>query len=95
MSTAPCIIVNIAYYLREFYWQDHLSRGTQLIETSGHRLGQINALSVIHYADVEFGLPSRLTASVYQGGGDILDIERSVELGGSFLAKGVLSCQAS
>ncbi|MCT9368170.1 AAA family ATPase [Acinetobacter baumannii] len=76
-------------YLRELYWQD-LSRGTQLIETSGHRLGQINALSVIHYADVEFGLPSRLTASVYQGGGDILDIERSVELGGSLHAKVVL-----
>ncbi|ESK53862.1 Lon protease family protein [Acinetobacter tjernbergiae] len=76
-------------YLRELYWQD-LSRGTQLIETTGHRLGQINALSVIHYADVEFGLPSRLTASVYQGGGDILDIERSVELGGSLHAKGVL-----
>ena len=76
-------------YLRELYWQD-LSRGTQLIETAGHRLGQINALSVIHYADVEFGLPSRLTASVYQGGGDILDIERSVELGGSLHAKGVL-----
>lgn len=76
-------------YLRELYWQN-LSRGTQLIETSGHRLGQINALSVIHYADVEFGLPSRLTASVYQGGGDILDIERSVELGGSLHAKGVL-----
>ena len=76
-------------YLRELYWQD-LFRGTQLIETRGHRLGQINALSVIHYADVEFGLPSRLTASVYQGGGDILDIERSVELGGSLHAKGVL-----
>ena len=76
-------------YLRELYWQD-LSRGTQLIETQGHRLGQVNALSVIHYADVEFGLPSRLTASVYQGGGDILDIERSVELGGSLHAKGVL-----
>jgi lon-related putative ATP-dependent protease len=76
-------------YLRELYWQD-LSRGTQLIETRGHRLGQINALSVIHYADVEFGLPSRLTASVYQGGGDILDIERSVELGGSLHAKSVL-----
>lgn len=76
-------------YLRELYWQD-LSSGTQLIETRGHRLGQINAISVIHYADVEFGLPSRLTASVYQGGGDILDIERSVELGGSLHAKGVL-----
>lgn len=76
-------------YLRELYWQD-LSRGTQLIETAGLRLGQINALSVVHYADSEFGLPSRLTASVYQGGGDILDIERSVELGGSLHAKGIL-----
>ncbi|WOE32650.1 MULTISPECIES: ATP-binding protein [unclassified Acinetobacter] len=76
-------------YLRELYWQD-ISRGTQLIETRGYRLGQVNALSVIHYADVEFGLPSRLTASVYQGGGDILDIERSVELGGALHAKGVL-----
>lgn len=76
-------------YLRELYWQD-LSRGTQLIETSGLRLGQINALSVVHYADSEFGLPSRLTASVYQGGGDILDIERNVELGGSLHAKGIL-----
>lgn len=76
-------------YLRELYWQD-LLRGTQLIETSGLRLGQINALSVVHYADSEFGLPSRLTASVYQGGGDILDIERNVELGGSLHAKGIL-----
>lgn len=42
-------------YLRELYWQD-LTRGTQLIETKGHRLGQINAPSVIQYADVEFGL---------------------------------------
>lgn len=76
-------------YLRELYWQD-LSRGTQLIETSGLRYGQINALTVVHYADSEFGLPARLTASVYQGGGDILDIERNVELGGSLHAKGIL-----
>ena len=76
-------------YLRELYWDD-LSRGTQLIETSGLRFGQINALTVVHYADSEFGLPARLTGSVYQGGGDILDIERSVELGGSLHAKGIL-----
>ena len=76
-------------YLRELYWHD-LQRGTQLIETRGTRIGQINALTVVHYADSEFGLPARLTASVYQGGGDILDIERSVELGGSLHAKGML-----
>ncbi|MDO4222579.1 MAG: AAA family ATPase, partial [Acinetobacter sp.] len=76
-------------YWRELYWQD-LSQGTQLIETQGQRLGQVNALSVIQYADSEFGFPSRLTASVCQGAGDILDIERSVELGGSLHAKGTL-----
>ena len=76
-------------YLRELYWHD-LQRGTQLIETTGLRIGQINALTVVHYADSEFGLPARLTASVYQGGGDILDIERSVDLGGSLHAKGML-----
>lgn len=76
-------------YWRELYWQD-LSQGTQLIETKGYRLGQVNALSIIQYADVEFGFPSRLTASVCQGAGDILDIERSVELGGSLHAKGTL-----
>lgn len=76
-------------YWRDLYWQD-LSQGTQLIETKGVRLGQVNALSVIHFADTEFGFPSRLTASVSQGAGDILDIERSVELGGSLHAKGTL-----
>ena len=76
-------------YLRELYWHD-LQRGTQLIETQGRRIGQINALTVVHYADSEFGLPARLTAAVYQGGGDILDIERSVDLGGNLHAKGML-----
>lgn len=76
-------------YWRDLYWQD-LSQGTQLIETQGVRLGQVNALSVIHFAESEFGFPSRLTASVSQGAGDILDIERSVELGGSLHAKGTL-----
>lgn len=76
-------------YWRDLYWQD-LSQGTQLIETQGVRLGQVNALSVVHFADTEFGFPSRLTASVSQGAGDILDIERSVELGGSLHAKGTL-----
>jgi predicted ATP-dependent protease len=76
-------------HLRELYWED-LSRGTQLIETEGFRIGQINALTVVHYADSEFGLPARLTATVYQGGGEILDIERSVELGGALHAKGIL-----
>ncbi len=76
-------------YLRELYWQD-LSRGTQLIETRGHRLGQINALSVIHYADVEFWLTVTFNSLRVSRRRRYYKYERSVELGGSLHAKGVI-----
>ena len=75
--------------LRELYLED-IAQGTQLIQCQGAVVGQINGLTVVHYADSEFGLPSRITATVHQGGGDVLDIERTVDLGGSLHAKGVL-----
>jgi predicted ATP-dependent protease len=53
-------------------------------------VGQINGLTVIHYADSEFGMPSRITVTVHHGGGDVLDIERTVDMGGPLHAKGVL-----
>ncbi|MDO4449999.1 MAG: ATP-binding protein [Moraxella sp.] len=78
-------------YLKELYWQE-LKNGQQLISTTGQKVGQINALTVISYADSEFGLPARLTATIAPkfGNGEILDIERDVELGGSLHAKGML-----
>ncbi|WP_227429631.1 Lon protease family protein [Psychrobacter sp. I-STPA6b] len=78
-------------YLKDLYWQE-LIDGQQLISTRGKAVGQINALTIINYADSEFGLPARLTAVVQHsiGTGDILDIERDVELGGSLHAKGML-----
>ncbi|WP_230658865.1 ATP-binding protein [Psychrobacter sp. I-STPA10] len=78
-------------YLKSLYWQE-LTDGQQLISTHGDAIGQINALTIINYADSEFGIPARLTAVVQHniGTGDILDIERDVELGGSLHAKGML-----
>lgn len=78
-------------YLRQLFWQE-LEKGQQLISTQGKAVGQINALTVISYADSEFGMPARLTASVHPSTGhaDIIDIERDVDLGGSIHAKGVL-----
>lgn len=78
-------------YLRQLFWQE-LEKGQQLISTTGQAVGQVNALTVISYADSEFGMPARLTASVHYsaGSGDIVDIERDVDLGGSIHAKGVL-----
>ena len=78
-------------YLRDLYW-DELKNGQQLINTSGQAVGQVNALTVVSYADSEFGMPARLTAVIQPniGTGDILDIERDVDLGGSLHAKGML-----
>ncbi len=76
-------------YLQEAFWRE-IHDGTQLLRTQGVSVGQINALTVIQYADSEFGMPVRLTASVHQGGGDIVDIESVVELGGAIHSKGML-----
>lgn len=79
-------------YLKELYLQE-ITDGQQLINTSGTAVGQINALTIIDYADSEFGMPALLTAVVQHSvgsSGDILDIERDVELGGSLHAKGML-----
>ena len=78
-------------YLRDLYWQE-LKNGQQLINTQGEAVGQVNALTVVSYADSEFGMPARLTALIQPniGAGEILDIERDVDLGGSLHAKGML-----
>ncbi len=67
-----------------------ISRGTILIDTSGAQVGQINGLSVLQLGDLTFGRPSRITARVRLGKGEVLDIEREVELGGPIHSKGVL-----
>ena len=50
-------------YLKDLYWQEILN-GQQIICTKGWAVGQINALTIISYADSEFGLPARLTALI-------------------------------
>jgi len=70
--------------------QENILRETILIDTEGEVVGQVNALSVFQLGDFAFGRPSRITASVRMGGGEVVDIEREVELGGPIHAKGVL-----
>ncbi len=64
--------------------------GTTLIKTEGCEIGQVNALSVLQTSDHMFGAPNRITASTSYGEGEIIDIERSVDLGGSIHSKGVM-----
>ena len=68
----------------------HIRRGTILIETSGAKVGQVNGLSVIQLGRLAFGQPSRTTARVRLGRGEVVDIEREVQLGGPIHSKGVL-----
>lgn len=60
------------------------------IDTQGQVVGQLNALSVLETDMDCFGEPSRITATVYIGEGEITDVERKVDLGGNLHAKGVL-----
>ena len=69
-------------------------RGTLMIDTSGSRVGQINALSVFHLGDFAFGEPTRITATTRLGDGHVIDVQREVELGGSIHSKGVLILSA-
>jgi lon-related putative ATP-dependent protease len=69
--------------------QEQILRKTIYIDTAGEQVGQINGLSVIELGGYSFGRPSRITARVRLGKGDVVDIEREVELGGPLHSKGV------
>ncbi len=70
--------------------QEAILRETILIDTEGERVGQVNGLSVLQLGDFAFGRPSRITARVRLGSGEVVDIEREVELSGPIHSKGVL-----
>jgi predicted ATP-dependent protease len=70
--------------------QEEIGRKTIRIETGGTAVGQINGLSVISLGALAFGNPTRITAQVRMGRGEVVDIEREVQLGGPLHSKGVL-----
>jgi lon-related putative ATP-dependent protease len=74
--------------------QEDIQRGTILIDTQGSAVGQVNGLSVLSMGQFAFGRPSRITARVRLGRGEVVDIEREVALGGPIHAKGVLILSA-
>lgn len=75
--------------IREHFLQD-IRNGTQLFTNTGHVVGQVNGLSVLNYAGFNFGQPSRISVTAHCGSGDVLDIERDVDLGGALHSKGVM-----
>ena len=70
--------------------REQIVEGTMQITTSGAKVGQINGLAVSQIGGLAFGKPSRITARVRIGTGQLVDIEREVKLGGPLHSKGVL-----
>lgn len=75
--------------IRERMYEE-INRGDILIDTDKEVIGQINALTVVELGDFTFGQPTRITATTWSGHGDVIDIEKEVELSGSLHSKGVL-----
>jgi lon-related putative ATP-dependent protease len=67
-----------------------IERGVILLSSTGAAMGQVNGLTVIELGGYAFGIPHRITARVRLGEGELIDIEREVELGGPLHSKGVL-----
>lgn len=64
--------------------------GIILIDTEGAAVGKCNGLTVLQAGDSSFGMPARISASVYPGANGIVDIEREVTLGQPIHSKGVM-----
>ncbi len=74
----------------QLQYLEMIQRNIMLVDTSAAKIGQINGLSVLSMGGYAFGRPVRITASVRVGTGEVVDVEREVELGGPLHSKGVL-----
>lgn len=75
--------------------QRTILEGVTVIETSGQRVGSVNALTVVRLGPISFGRPTRVSAMA--GGGDEAwtSMDREVELAGAIHNKGVLQLEAA
>ncbi|HEC13724.1 MAG TPA: ATP-binding protein, partial [Acidiferrobacteraceae bacterium] len=70
--------------------QEAMLRNFILVDTDGHKVGQVNGLSVLNHGNYSYGQAGRISARIKLGEGDVTDIEREVDLGGTIHSKGVL-----
>lgn len=70
--------------------REEILRRTVFIDTDGERVGTVNGLAVLNLGGYLFGRPSRITARVRMGNGEVVNIEREVKLSGPLHSKGVL-----
>ena len=67
-----------------------VAEGTIAIETAGARVGRLNGITILDLGDYAFGCPARVSARVSVGKGELVSIEREIELSGPIHSKGFL-----
>jgi lon-related putative ATP-dependent protease len=72
----------------EEFVQKLIDDGTIMIDTSDAVAGQVNGIAVYDLADYRFGRPSKITASISLGRGQIVSIEREIQMSGKIHSKG-------
>ena len=70
--------------------QEYITNGTIKVDVSGEVVGQVNGLSVYDLGDYSFGRPSRITARVSLGRGQVVNLEREISRSGPSHSKGFL-----
>jgi predicted ATP-dependent protease len=64
--------------------------GTMMVDTAGHAVGRVNALTVNTAADHRFGTPVRVTARAFAGRAGVVNIERAAGMSGPIQQKGAM-----
>jgi lon-related putative ATP-dependent protease len=70
---------------------EFITKNSIHIATEGTAVGQINGLAVYSMGDYAFGKPSRITARVSLGRGQVVNIERETQMSGKIHTKGFLT----
>ncbi|HEX3722882.1 MAG TPA: Lon-insertion domain-containing protein, partial [Nitrolancea sp.] len=95
----PVMAVDVDTAIRKSIYRSNLveerihemiDNGTIMIDTTAEVVGQINGLAVLNLGDHEFGEPTRITARVSLGRGNIVSVEREIDLSGAIHSKGVM-----
>lgn len=70
--------------------QELIKKDIFWVETEGHKVGQVNGLSILQTGDYMFGKPGRITANVSIGKEGVMTIDRESQLSGNIHTKGVI-----
>jgi predicted ATP-dependent protease len=71
---------------QKLYYED-IDRQFIIIKTTGSAVGQVNCLSVRKVGNFSYGHPTRVTARVRLGKGELIDIQREIKMAGPLHSK--------